>query len=589
MDSKKKLRRPAPSSSSSSSEDSSFSSSSDDARKKQKRRNYSSSSSEEEKVRKLAKHKKSSVRKHSHSAKLREKMTHGKKARSMSPATRAAHKHKLKLKKAKYAQAELDHRSRSPSRRNVKKDRTPEHRIASPTTRIRVSIQNNRAIPERTATRSRKESPMSRRREQVVEKERLELSRQEALKESERLKRAQEEEQRYKRLKKHHHERSRSPSRGKVSIHDRLDGGYDSRRSIPELERDDYMMRDNYERPEPERNFEYREREEERRYDYNSAPRPSYEDRHHRHTYTEPEREVEPRRPYEPRRRFPEETPYESNYDKWPPKDDKPMRTWKDSAPQTMHPRGLPPQKRYPYAHPSSGPSSGGPPFKPRFPGSNSHFSSFNKRLPFKPRFPNQYSKINYPSKRIIPPTSTETSAAQSSIPMVVDTKHELPEIHQSAPAQAIIEPVESGEIIPEQEEDKVEADTTTMSVNVDTQSQEEGEGNLSEFSDVDDEILNREEVRVIRINIYFNFSSNFEHILKKIDEALGASRMYKSSNAHVNERIFSPFSSDYYCIYGSMPQKSEDKRRRVRFYLLILACNRWKKLKFSFELTLYA
>lgn len=52
---------------------------------------------------------------------------------------------------------------------------------------------------------------------------------------------------------------------------------------------------------------------------------------------------------------------------------------------------------------------------------------------------------------------------------------------------------------------------------------------------------------------------------------------MYKSANAHVNERIFSPFSSDYYCIYGSMPQKSDEKRRRVRFYLFILACDRWK------------
>jgi hypothetical protein len=502
MESKKKLRRPAPSSSSSSSEDSSFSSSSDDARKKQKRRNYSSSSSDDEKVRKLAKHKKSSVRKHSHSAKLREKMTHGKKARSMSPATRAAYKQKLKLKKAKHAQAaELDQRSRSPTRRNVKKDRTPEHRIASPTTRIRVSIQNNRAIPERTAIRSRKESPLSsRRREQVVERERIELSRQEVQKESERLKRVQEEEQRYKRLKKQHHlERSRSPSRGKVSIHDRLDGGYDSRRAVPDLERDDYMMRDNYDRPEPERNFEYRE--EERRYEY-SAPRSSYEDRHHRHSYTEPEREVEPRgRPYEPRRRFPEENQYESNYDKWQ-KDDKPMRSWKDSGPQSMHPRGIPP-KRYPYSHPSSGPSSGsgGPPFKPRFPGSNSHFSSFSKRLPYKARFPNQYSKINYPSKRIIPPPSTETSSAQSSMPMAMENKHEQEMSHQQ---QNQPQAIESGEIIAEQEEDKVEADTTTMSVNVDTQSQEEGEGNLSEFSDVDDEILNREEVRKLQYKYLF-------------------------------------------------------------------------------------
>lgn len=56
------------------------------------------------------------------------------------------------------------------------------------------------------------------------------------------------------------------------------------------------------------------------------------------------------------------------------------------------------------------------------------------------------------------------------------------------------VEASESGEITTEPEEDKVEADTT-FSGNVDTQSQEECEGNLSEFSDVDDEILNREEV----------------------------------------------------------------------------------------------
>lgn len=56
------------------------------------------------------------------------------------------------------------------------------------------------------------------------------------------------------------------------------------------------------------------------------------------------------------------------------------------------------------------------------------------------------------------------------------------------------VEASESGEITTEPEEDKVEADTT-FSGNIDTQSQEECEGNLSEFSDVDDEILNREEV----------------------------------------------------------------------------------------------
>lgn len=552
MDSKKKLRRPVASSSSSSSEDSSFSSSSGDARKKQKRRAaYSSSSSEEEKVRKSHKHKKSAVRKHSHSAKLREKMTHGKKARSMSPATKAAHKHKLKLKKAKYAAQEIDHerRSRSPTRRNVKKDRTPEHKIASPTTRIRVSIQNNRAIQERPSARIRKEpSPISiRRRDQAAaEKERLELSRQEALKESERLKRAQqEEEQRYKRLKKHHHEHSPSPVRGKISIHDRLDGGYNNpRRSISRdiTERDDYMMRDNFDRnPEPERNnYEYRERDDERdrRYEFSTSnSRPPYDDqpppqqqqqqqRHHRHHYNEPEpRDPEPRGRggvYESRRRFPDDNPapYESNsgsnFDKWPKDEVPPMRSsWKDSGPSNIHSRG-PPPKRFPYSsHSSSGPSGSSPHggFKPRFSGSSPHFQ---KRFPFQPRYPNQYSKINY-SKRNVPPSATETLSstqqAHSSSSMLhvnEPIKHEIESPHmlqqsqllqpiqqpQSAQPIAAVEPMEIKSEIIEHEEVKVEADTTTMSGNVDTQSQEECEGNLSEFSDVDDEILNREEVK---------------------------------------------------------------------------------------------
>lgn len=569
MDSKKKLRRPVQSSSSSSSEDSSFSSSSDDVRKKQKRRNYSSSSSEEEKVRKTHKHKKSSVKKHSHSAKLRDKMTHGKKApRSMSPATKAAHKHKLKLKKAKYAQeVEHDRRSRSPTRRNVKKERTPEHKIASPTTRIRVSIQNNRAIQERSTTRTRKESPISsRRREQVAEKERMELSRQEALKESERLKRVQEEEQRYKRLKKHHHEQSPSPARGKISILDRLDGGYNPpRRSISRdvAERDDYMVRERetYDRPEPERNYEYREREEERvdrtdrdrRFEYSSSSRAPYEEqppqRHHRHHYNEPEpRDVEPRgRVYESRRRFPEDNPpFESNYEKWP-KDELPMRpSWKDSAPPSMHPRA-PPPKRFPYSsHSSSGPSNNPPHggFKPRFSGSSPHFQ---KRFPYQPRYPNQYSKINY-SKRNLPPTATETSAAHSSGTSMIlnEPKHEQESQHQQQPPIQLLQqqpptlpvvladPIEKTEIVCEQEEIKVEADTTTMSGNVDTQSQEECEGNLSEFSDIDDEILNREEVRISYKNLcdlkHLNFAKLLSKDRRSIFRSISDAQVFKRS-----------------------------------------------------------
>ena len=42
-------------------------------------------------------------------------------------------------------------------------------------------------------------------------------------------------------------------------------------------------------------------------------------------------------------------------------------------------------------------------------------------------------------------------------------------------------------------------------------------------------------------------------------------------SNAHVNNRNFSPFSSDYYCIYGLLPRHSEDDGRRVRQHPMTL------------------
>ena len=599
MESKKKARKTAPSSSSSSDSESSSSSSSEETRRKQKHRNIrkqqreSSSSSEEEAVRKSHKHqahKKSSVRKHSHSAKMRAKLVQssGKKAtRSMSPASRAAHKHHLKAKmaakKAKLAQLEEHERhSRTPSRRDVKKDRTPDHRIASPATRIRVSVPNNRAVRERSTGRGIKDSPSTSRRhirEPAGEKERAEiLARcQERQRERDRMKRLQEGEERFKhgaprsadrsRLMtsshvtpdKHRHDRSRSHSRGKIPIRERLDKEFEYRRSISREHEDYPMIRAGVgpsrepiitsysrERPvprdEPERNFEYRS--DERRvagHDYSQPSRGTYDERHHRPQSWENEREIEPRssRMYENREWEPPvhskrnaDEPYkdprerswnDQQHDKWSKeKDPKEWnRNWKEpsasshhgppsSAPTMSHPRRWPgpsqqsdswnPRGPHPGAHKMEHSSGSGPPFKPRFSGSTPHYGF--KRFPFK-RFPNQYSKINYPSKRIIPSGASPLSSAQGSSPLLrttmkSDNSVDSPmksDSEQMSLTPGKIEPKESGEITTEPEEDKVEADTT-FSGNVETQSQEECEGNLSEFSDIDDEILNREEVR---------------------------------------------------------------------------------------------
>ena len=533
MEGKKKVRKIAPPpSSSSSSSDSSSSSSSEETRRKQKHRNIrkqqqeSSSSSEEETVRKPHKHashkKSSTVRKHSHSAKVRAKLVQSsakKTARSMSPASRAAHKHhqKAKLaKKAKLAQLEEhDRRSRTPTRRDVKKERTPEHRIASPTTRIRVSVPNNRV----TVSRGVKESPSTSRRhvrEPAGEKERAEiLARcQERQRERDRIRRVQEEDERYKHNRvrvpeKHHHERSRSHSRGKIPIRERLDKDYEYRRSISREHEEYPLMRPTgreRERPEPERNFDYRG--DERRIasqEYGQSSR-VYDERVHRGGW-EGERE-EPRgsriyegRNWEASKRIPDE-PYKEphdrswNEDKWAkekePKEWNRGSSWKDhvlpssSSAPTMHPRRWPgPSDSWTPRKMDHSPAST-PSFKPRFSGSSPHFGF--KRFPFK-RFPNQYSKINYPSKRVIPSAS---SAASTPTRAVTNPPEEI----SQEPQPGKVEPSESGEINTEPEEDKVEADTTTVGSNVETQSQEEcEEGNLSEFSDVDDEILNREEV----------------------------------------------------------------------------------------------
>lgn len=582
MESKKKIRKAAPSSSSS---DSTSSSSSEETRRKQKHRNIrkqqreSSSSSENEAVRKPHKHgsHKKSARKHSHSAKVRAKLVQssGKKKRSLSPASRLAHKHHLKAKistkKAKLVHLD-DHerRSRSLTRRDVKKERTPDHRIASPTTRIRVSVPNNRVIRERSAGRGLKDSPsISRRhiREPAGDKERAEiLARcQERQRERERIKRIQEEEERFKHAgpripdrsrivaslhvapDKHRHDRSRSPSRGKIPIRERLDKEYDYRRSNSR-EHEDYPIirpglvsgrepiraysRDRPLRDEPDRSFDFRS--DERRiasHDY-GPPARVYEERHHRPQNWEGDRDLEPRsgRIFEGRdweagghsKRIPEE-PFKDTrdrtwndlpHDKWPKEKDPKewSRSWKEpsgsvhplSTPTMSHPRRWPgpaqseswtPRGSHPVSHKIDHPSSSGPPFKPRYggPGSSSHFGF--KRFPFK-RFPNLYSKINYSSRRVIPSSATSTTSSVSGSiirPPLKSSDNSL-DLEHLPLTPSKIEAVESGEITTEPEEDKVEADTT-FSGNVETQSQEE-EGNLSEFSDIDDEILNREEVR---------------------------------------------------------------------------------------------
>lgn len=564
MESKKKVRKVArPSSDSSSDSESSSSSSSEETRRKQKHRNIrkqqresSSSSEEETAVRKSHKHaahkKSSSARKHSHTAKIRTKLvlsTGKKSARSMSPASRAAHKHHLKAKlaakKLKMAQLEEhERRSRTPTRRDVKKDRTPDHRMTSPPTRIRVSVPNNRAVRERSGGRGIKESPstVGRRhvREPASEKERAEIlvRCQERQRERDRVRRLQEEEERYKHAvprsadrstrivepPKHHHDRSRSHSRGKIPIRDRLDKEYDYRRSVSREHEDYPAMRPTREagygrdrppmRDEPERNFDFRGGDERRPagHEYGQPTR-NYEDRPHRGQNWENDREVEPRnsrvfenRDWDQPKRVPED--FKDQRDRsW--NDDKWSKGWKESSSTSGH-HGPPSSSVPTMPHPRrwQGPSdtwtprgshkmdspSSGPPFKPRFSGSSPHFGF--KRFPFK-RFPNQYSKINYPSKRVLP--STSSAPGQSRTPVKnSDNQMDSPmksDVEQLPATPGKVDASESGEITTEPEEDKVEADTTTFSGNVETQSQEECEGNLSEFSDIDDEILNREEV----------------------------------------------------------------------------------------------
>ncbi|KAG5683470.1 hypothetical protein PVAND_012748 [Polypedilum vanderplanki] len=579
MDTKKKIRKHIPSSSSSSSSDdddsSSSSSSSSETHRKPKhrgsgRKHDSSSSSEEEVVRKSHKHqhKKPSVRKHSHSAKMKAKMLQAnakKPLKSMSPSTSSRHKHHSKTKLVKKAKLEEHERhlrrSRTPTRRDVKKDRTPEHRIASPNTRIRVSVTNNRAIQERS--RLMKDSPSSRRhvRETIDDRSIIRD------KEREKMRRIQEEEQQhYKYLsksgerssrvmqssritpEKHHHERSRSHSHGRIPIRERLDKEYDYRRSISREQEEYSMMRGGESH---DRSYDYRQ--DDRRipkHEYGPSSSSSsriYEDRPHKISNWESNRmEQEPRsnqRLYEgsssgnlnrswdqqihERKRIPEDVlPYKErqwsdSHDKWnkekEPQDWKRGPSWKDQqlppqvaptipyarrfpGPAQMQekwtPRGMAPHKIEPH-------SSSSAPFKPR----GSPYFGFKQRFPYK-RFPNQYSKINFPSKHVIPSTQTTATATANNNPEAAQVKTEEENNENASKVAAANDQTqqqqqqlenlanESGELMTETEEEKIIQPDTTFSGNTDANYQEECEGNLSEFSDVDDDILNREEAR---------------------------------------------------------------------------------------------
>lgn len=551
MENKKKIRKNAPVQSSSSSDDSSSSTSdsSADARRKQKHRNIrkqrdSSSSSNEEVVRKPHKHqhKKSSSssaqRKHSHSSKTRTKLiavNAKKELRSISPTSRAAHKHHLKPRSSKKPKI-IDEHERHPvqQRRDVIKD--PEHRITSPTTRIRVSIPNNR-VQDRVS-RSVKDTPStstSRRHVRETPEDHL------VVRQKEKMRRMQEEEHYGKYLPKadrvsrispekhHQHERSRSRSHGRVPIRERLDKDYAYRGTISR-ERDYSPMIRTINPGNPpmsvERPYDYRGGgggavgADERRippHDYNSQPR-MYEERHHPRGSNWDEGRGEPDHPRgnrgyegsgrdwehshdrkrgidEPSSHYKDRQWNDSSHraDKEPKEWTRGGSSWKDQgshpsnqiAPTMSHPRRWPGPNgsdswspRVP--HPSKlDHLSPGPPFKPR----GSYFGF--KRFPFK-RFPNQYSKINYSSRRVLP-SSTETTSTVSSDKTEVAVEMTSENDKQEA--------LESGEIPSEIEEEKVAQQQQQPDTTSNAEAAEECEGNLSEFSDVDDDILNREEV----------------------------------------------------------------------------------------------
>ncbi|CAO1415575.1 unnamed protein product [Diamesa hyperborea] len=712
------------SSSSGSEEDSSSSSSSSNARHKgkhrggiRKRRGESSDSSEGHVKKPSKKHlvrktseglsKKIAHRKLSQSVKVRTKVgASGKKTRSLSPASKLAHKHRLKAKMiaAKKAKAmhpeerELHQRereklmmrrsrsrtpksktrnSRTPLRNSTKKERTPDRRISSPNTRIRVNITNDRRV--RSPGRSIKETSVRRHettkdrerreREAAKEKERAEaLARcQERAREREREKlrrmndrdeRSIEEEvgatkERYKHDRllprpserarmlnasrvspDKHDDRSRSHSRGKIPIRERLDKDYErhertyqQRRSLSR-EHEEYAVvqrgqprEETYSRDRPvsreEREPERFEHREERRmpgHEFLQA-RKNYEERPRRAANWEEERGEErggnSGRIYEPP---PQRTEYreippshnkrtedsriccdrptwnEQQQDKWQ-KDKDPKewnkygdRNWKESpsshhqhapssstlAPTMVHPRRWPGPSTQAHGEWSSGPpmnkgepsveyrrpapihphprmehkvehSPTGPPttphtFKRQFSagsGPNS-YNAFNyKRFHFTRRFPspaginNPHSKINHHSlirRPPLAPNATVTSPGASAggntpVKNPLETI-ETPEGITESPGK--LEASESGELTTEPssqsaDEVKVEADTTSGNAEM---AMDDCEDNLSEFSDVDDEILNREEEMAAREAAELNAQAgeqDEEHSDKKI------------------------------------------------------------------------
>lgn len=555
MDIKKKIRKvPVQSSSSSEDDSSSSTSSSTDGRRakhRTRKQRNSSSSSGEEVLRKSHKHqhKKSSSRKHSHSSKIRSKMlaTNSKKElRSISPTSRAAHKHHLKSKSSKKTKL-IDEHERHPIRRDVLKERTPEHRITSPTTRIRVSIPNNR-VQERI--RTAKDSPSastSRRHVREAPDDRVV----DHFKQKEKMRRMQEEEH-YKYMPKrltpdkhHPHERSRSRSHGRVPIRERLDKEYDYRRSVSRDREYSPMIRggpvnSRNEQMPVERPYDYRggggNNERLPPHEYGAQSR-IYEERHHPRGSNWDEQEHRrgggggyegggnERREWDhshDRKRGIEDGGHYK--ERWndshrSEKEHKEWRgganNWKDShssnqiAPTMSHPRRWPnsndswaPRASHPGKHDSP---SGGPPFKPR----GSPYFGF-KRFPFK-RFPNQFSKINFSSKRVIP-SATETSSSPIE-------KTEASTVDVNVKADDKIE-IESGEIPSEIEEEKStqqQPDTTTLSSGGIAEVTEECEGNLSEFSDVDDDILNREEVNSNKLILNFKTKKIKKKTLKRL------------------------------------------------------------------------
>lgn len=496
MDSRRKVRKPRMKSSSSSDDSSSSSTDSDERRKnakkyrggKKQRDSSSDSSSDNDMKRKSHKHQHKKVsRKHSHSSKMRTKMLAATAKKELISPSRAGHKHHLKDKLVKKVKA-LDEHERHP----VRRDEITEHRITSPTTRIRVSIPNNRAIQERSRHKDSPTVPRRHVREASDEHMRGHYHK-------EKVGRFQEEDDHYKYPLKvdaermpraqitpdrHHHQHEhRSQSHGRIpkrEDYDLMRGEPSSARRPPENippERSSYEYGDDRRMP-----------------DYNEGSSRMYEERGRRPIEPHPRSRGfdqgtsnwDSPHPHEKKRPMYDSRPPDSSYNpKW--SKDKGIPDWKQSdvwkgnkmTPTMSHPprRWLGPSDSWRSPHLSKLDSPG---FKPR--GGAPYFGQ--KRFPFK-RFPSQYSKINFPSQRVLP-SASEISGNNDDNKDIVKSS--------SSPSN---EPLESGEIpsMPIEEEKMTQQPDTTFSGNIEQQEECE-EGNLSEFSDVDDDdILNREEV----------------------------------------------------------------------------------------------